>query len=58
MNVYQCPGCGYRYDEETGEPHEGLYPGTRLEEVPEDLSCPDCGVREFLDFQKVKVEVA
>lgn len=54
MNVYRCPGCGYRYDETTGEPHEGLAPGTRLDEVPDDLSCPDCGVRDFVDFEPVE----
>jgi rubredoxin len=54
MNVYQCPGCGYRYDETAGEPHEGLAAGTRLDEVPEDLSCPDCGVRDFVDFEPVE----
>ena len=49
---YECPGCGYMYDEGLGEPHEGLVPGTRFTQVPRDLTCPDCGVREFQDFER------
>ena len=52
MSVYQCPGCGYCYHEHKGEPHEGFAAGTAFTEIPEDLSCPDCGVRDFVDFAK------
>jgi len=51
MATFTCPGCGYGYDEDRGEPHEGFPPGTRFEDIPEDLSCPDCGVRDFADFE-------
>ncbi len=51
MSSYQCPGCGYQYDEATGEPHEGFAPGTVFADIPDDLSCPDCGVRDFIDFE-------
>ena len=51
MNRYICPGCHYCYDEQAGEPHEGFPPGTLFENVPDDLSCPDCGVRDFADFE-------
>jgi rubredoxin len=47
---YRCPGCGYVYDEETGHPHEGFAPGTGWDSVPDDWCCPDCGVREKVDF--------
>ena len=50
---YQCPCCGYVYDEEQGHPREGFPAGTRWEEVPEDWNCPDCAVREKLDFEPV-----
>ncbi len=46
-----CPGCGYAYDEGKGDPHEGFPPGTRWEQVSEDWVCPDCAVREKLDFE-------
>jgi rubredoxin len=50
-NRYVCPSCGYVYDEETGNPHEGFAPGTAWTEVPDDWACPDCGVREKVDFE-------
>lgn len=53
MSTYECPGCGYRYDEAAGEPHEGFAPGTAFAAIPEDLTCPDCGVRDFADFTPV-----
>ena len=53
MSNYQCPGCGYVYQEAQGEPHEGFAPGTAFTTLPEDLSCPDCGVRDFADFERV-----
>ena len=53
MHRYECPGCGYTYDETTGEPHEGFAPGTPYARIPDDLSCPDCGVRDFIDFEAV-----
>lgn len=53
MTTHQCPGCSYRYNEAIGEPHEGLGPGTALADIPSELSCPDCGVREFVDFEPV-----
>jgi rubredoxin len=48
---YVCPGCGYVYDEEAGNPREGFAPGTAWDEIPEDWACPDCGVREKVDFE-------
>jgi len=53
MSQYRCPGCGYVYDEAMGCPHEGFPPNTRWEAVPETWCCPDCGVREKPDFEKV-----
>lgn len=44
MNVYMCVVCGVIYDEAAGWPDEGIAPGTRWEEVPEDWRCPECGV--------------
>ena len=50
MAKYQCPGCGYTYDEIQGNPHEGFPPGTLWSQVPEDYACPDCAVRDKEDF--------
>ncbi|MET0545030.1 MAG: rubredoxin [Caulobacterales bacterium] len=38
-----CLYCGFIYDEALGWPDEGIAPGTRWEDVPEDWICPDCG---------------
>lgn len=41
---YQCDVCGYVYDEAKGDPVNGIAPGTKWEDVPEDYVCPICGV--------------
>jgi alkane 1-monooxygenase len=48
--AYRCPDCGYVYTEAQGHPREGFAPGTPWSAVPEDWNCPDCGVRDKLDF--------
>jgi len=55
MAVYGCPGCGYVYDEATGEPREGFGAGTPWRRIPDDWTCPDCAVREKLDFEPMGV---
>lgn len=50
MSTYHCPECGFVFDEEQGVPREGFPPGTPFAQVPDDWSCPDCGVRDKLDF--------
>jgi rubredoxin len=41
---YECIVCGFIYDESKGLPEDGIPPGTRWEELPDDWLCPDCGV--------------
>ncbi|HET8581827.1 MAG TPA: rubredoxin [Jatrophihabitans sp.] len=53
MAQYRCEVCDYVYDEAAGEPREGFPPGTAWSDVPDDWCCPDCGVREKLDFVPV-----
>ncbi|UVO14206.1 rubredoxin [Mycobacterium sp. SVM_VP21] len=53
MAGYRCPGCGYVYDEATGEPREGFPAGTGWQQVPDEWTCPDCAVREKLDFELI-----
>ena len=38
----QCLRCGFVYDEAAGLEADGIAPGTRWEDVPEDWGCPDC----------------
>lgn len=44
MKKYVCNICGYVYDEEKGEPKNGISPGTKWEDLPDDYVCPLCGV--------------
>ena len=44
MRKWECIVCGLVYDEKEGWPDDGIAPGTRWEDVPEDWLCPDCGV--------------
>jgi len=39
---YICSVCGYVYDEQRGEPHRGIKPGTKFEDLPDDYTCPVC----------------
>ena len=49
---YICVVCDYIYDEEQGDPDSGLAPGTRWADVPEDWTCPECGVTK-IDFEEL-----
>lgn len=51
MSVYVCPECEYAFDEEVGDPREGFPAGTPWSAVPGDWACPDCGVRDAVDFE-------
>ena len=44
MKKYVCEACGWVYDEELGDPENGIAPGTKFEDLPEDFVCPLCGV--------------
>lgn len=41
---YVCAVCGYVYDPAAGDPDHGVPPGTPFTEIPDDWTCPDCGV--------------
>jgi rubredoxin len=51
MSRYRCPVCEYVYDEAAGAPREGFPPDTPWSEIPDDWCCPDCAVREKVDFE-------
>lgn len=44
MKKYRCTICGYFYDPEEGDPDSGIKPDTPFEDLPEEWSCPVCGV--------------
>ncbi len=52
MTAYRCPGCDYTYEESKGAPREGFPAGTPFDAIPDDWCCPDCAVREKVDFQQ------
>jgi len=54
----RCPGCGYTYEVARGDEHEGFAAGTAWADVPASWCCPDCGVREKVDFVPVESEMA
>ena len=56
MSRYRCPACGYLYDEDAGHPREGFPAGTPFSEIPDDWACPDCGVRDKVDFESADAE--
>jgi len=41
---YICDACGWIYDEDLGDPDNGIAPGTKFEDLPDDFECPICGV--------------
>lgn len=53
MKKYECTVCGYIYDPTVGDPDSGIAPGTPFEEIPDDWTCPLCGVGKE-DFQVVE----
>jgi rubredoxin len=51
MDKYVCSICGYVYDPEQGDPDNGVAPGTKFEDLPDDWECPVCGASKD-DFEK------
>ena len=43
MKKYICTVCEYIYDPESGDPENGIGPGTAFEDLPDDWVCPVCG---------------
>ena len=50
---YRCTVCDWIYNPEVGDPDSGFAPGTAFEDIPEDWSCPLCGVSKE-DFERVE----
>ena len=43
MSSWECTVCGYVYEPKIGDPDNGIAPGTKFEDLPEDWVCPECG---------------
>jgi len=41
---WRCMACGYIYDPDNGDPDNGISAGTTFEDLPDDWTCPICGV--------------
>lgn len=54
FKTWQCRTCGYIYDEAAGDPDEGLAPGVRWRDLPDDWRCPLCGTAKA-DFDMVEL---
>lgn len=54
MKAYMCVICGFVYDEAKGVPEQGIPPGTKWADVPENWTCPDCGASKS-DFELVQI---
>lgn len=51
--TYKCPGCGYIYRESAGDLSQGFEAGTSWARIPSSWSCPDCAVRDKIDFVEI-----
>lgn len=52
MKKYICTVCGWVYDEEKGDPEQGITPGTHFESLPEYFICILCKV-DARDFTEI-----
>ncbi|OPY56158.1 MAG: High molecular weight rubredoxin [Pelotomaculum sp. PtaU1.Bin035] len=48
---YVCSICGYVYDPAVGDPENGIPPGTTFDKLPDEWTCPVCGVGKNM-FEK------
>lgn len=55
LRTWMCVVCGFLYREVDGMPDEGIAAGTRWDDVPEDWTCPDCGVGKS-DFEMIEID--
>lgn len=54
FKTWLCVVCGLIYDEALGWPEDGIAPGTRWEDVPQDWLCPECKVGKA-DFEMLDI---
>jgi len=44
LKKYQCIICGYIYNPAEGDAPKSISPGTSFDDIPDDWTCPICGV--------------
>lgn len=54
LKTWRCTLCAFVYDEAKGLPDEGIAPGTRWADVPDDFICGDCGATKA-DFEMEEI---
>lgn len=52
MSVWTCAICDHQYDSAEGDLPHGIAPGTTLEALPQDWTCPECGASK-IEFAQV-----
>jgi rubredoxin/flavin-binding protein dodecin len=55
QDKYRCKVCGYIYDPEKGDTDHGISQGTAFRDLPDDWTCPECGVNKD-QFEKIEEE--
>jgi len=54
FQTWECENCGFVYSEADGLPEDGIAPGTRWADIPDDFACPTCGF-EKAQFKMVAI---
>ena len=53
MRKYVCVTCGWVYDPAEGDTENGVPPGTPFNDLPDDWTCPACGVgKEYFEPER------
>lgn len=50
--IWRCTVCGWEYNETKGDPANGIAPGTKFEDIPDEFICPICKHPKS-DFERV-----
>jgi rubredoxin len=57
LMIHLCAMCEYKYDQEKGDPKNGIAPGTPFSEIPDEWKCPLCGAPKKM-FKRFKKEIS
>ena len=53
-----CSICGYVYRPETGDPENGVEPGTAFADLPDGWVCPICGAAADVFFPEDQEQIS
>ncbi len=54
MKGYKCLICIWEYDPKIGDQNYGIKPGTKIEDFPENWTCPFCGADKS-EFKVIEI---